>query len=145
MIYELTIDGYTLGQFLTEAEAIRRARYLPRGRYTLREWARDGEFSTFDPSTNKHYDFMNYDRKSEAETNIKALAALIREYVTTNCDGVDEETGLYLCRSAADAPEIDGNVCVSSEMPLYPGEFYDILIEESDLYDLYGVPVESAE
>ena len=90
MIYELTIDGYTLGQFLTEAEAIRRARYLPRGRYTLREWARDGEFSTFDPSTNKHYDFMNYDRKSEAETNIKALAALIREYVTTNCDGVDE-------------------------------------------------------
>ena len=61
------------------------------------------------------------------------------------CDGVDEETGLYLCRSAADAPEIDGNVCVSSEMPLYPGKFYDILIEESDLYDLYGVPVESAE
>ena len=90
MIYELTIDGYTLGQFLTEAEAIRRARYLPRGRYTLREWDRDDEFSTFDPLINKHYDFMNYDRKSEAETNIEALAALIREYVTTNCDGVDE-------------------------------------------------------
>ena len=90
MIYELTIDGYLLGVFSSEAEAVRLARYLPRGRYTLREWARDGEFSTFDPSTNKHYDFMNYDRKSEAETNIKALAALIREYVTTNCDGVDE-------------------------------------------------------
>lgn len=59
MIYELTIDGYRLGCFPTEAEAIRRAGYLPKGRYTLREWARDDEFSTFDPSRNKHYDFNN--------------------------------------------------------------------------------------
>ena len=59
MIYELTIDGYTLGQFSTEAAAIRRARYLPRGRYTLREWARDGEFSTFDPAVNRCYTFDN--------------------------------------------------------------------------------------
>ena len=59
MIYELTIDGYRLGFFPTEAGAIRRAGYLPKGRYTLREWARDGEFSTFDPSVNKSYDFNN--------------------------------------------------------------------------------------
>ena len=49
--------------------------------------------------------------------------------------------GLYLCRTAADAPEVDGNVCVSSEEPLYPGEFYDVLVEDSDLYDLYGTVV----
>lgn len=30
MIYELTIDGYLLGVFSSEAEAVRRARYLPR-------------------------------------------------------------------------------------------------------------------
>ena len=59
MIYELTIDGYLLGVFPSEAEAIRRARYLPRGRYTLREWARDGEFSTFDPAVNSCYTFDN--------------------------------------------------------------------------------------
>ena len=35
-------------------------------------------------------------------------------------------------------PEVDGNVCVSSEEPLYPGAFYDILVDDSDLYDLYG-------
>ncbi len=58
MIYELTIDGYTLGQFSTEAEAIRRARYLPRGDI-LREWARVGEFSTFDPAVNRCYTFDN--------------------------------------------------------------------------------------
>ena len=51
---------------------------------------------------------------------------------------MDDESGLYLCRTAADAPEVDGNVCVSSEEPLYPGEFYDVLVDDSDLYDLYG-------
>ena len=54
------------------------------------------------------------------------------------CDGIDEESGLYLCRTTGDAPEVDGNVCVSSEEPLYPGQFYDVLVEDSDLYDLYG-------
>ena len=49
MIYELTYGGYRLGTFPTEAEAVRRAGYLPKGRYTVREWERDGEFSTFDP------------------------------------------------------------------------------------------------
>ena len=54
------------------------------------------------------------------------------------CDGIDEESGLYLCRTTGDAPEVDGNVCVSSEEPLYPGQFYDVLVDDSDLYDLYG-------
>ena len=41
------------------AEAVRRAGYLPKGRYTVREWERNGEFSTFDPSMNKCYCFTN--------------------------------------------------------------------------------------
>ena len=36
---------------------------------------------------------------------------------------------------------VDGNVCVSSEEPLYPGQFYDVLVDDSDLYDLYGTVV----
>lgn len=58
--------------------------------------------------------------------------------LTVLCDGQDEESGLYLCRSTADAPDIDGVVCVASEEPLYPGEFYTVCVEESDEYDLYG-------
>jgi len=54
---------------------------------------------------------------------------------------VDAEAALSLGRPAADAPEVDGNVCVSSEEPLYPGEFYDVLVDDSDLYDLYGTVV----
>lgn len=32
------------------------AAYMPGGCYTIREWTKDGEFWTFDPSTNKYYD-----------------------------------------------------------------------------------------
>ena len=79
-----------------------------------------------------------------AQANISAakLEEKMGKTLTVICDGIDEESGLYLCRSEADAPEIDGNVCVSSEDPMYPGEFYQVYIEESDMYDLYGYVVE---
>ena len=55
------------------------------------------------------------------------------------CDGLDEETGLYACRSAADAPEIDAIVYVNSpDLPLEEGGFYRVQVEESDVYDLYA-------
>ena len=87
------------------------------------------------------------DRRAELvmqiQTGIMAQkqAEKVGQTVRVLCDGVDDESGLYLCRTAADAPEVDGNVCVSSEEPLYPGEFYDVLVEDSDLYDLYGTVV----
>ena len=79
----------------------------------------------------------------QIQTGIMAQkqAAKVGQTVRVLCDGIDEESGLYLCRTAGDAPEVDGNVCVSSEEPLYPGAFYDILVEDSDLYDLYGTVV----
>ena len=76
----------------------------------------------------------------QIQTGIMAQkqAAKVGQTVRVICDGIDDESGLYLCRTAADAPEVDGNVCVSSEEPLYPGAFYDILVDDSDFYDLYG-------
>ena len=78
----------------------------------------------------------------QAEISAGALAQKVGRTLEVLCDGVDEESGLYLCRSAADAPEIDGNVCIKSDKTLYPGEFYKVYIEESDLYDLYGSVLE---
>ena len=72
-------------------------------------------------------------------------AAMVGRTLQVLCDGLDEESGLYLCRSAGDAPDIDGAVCVRSEEPLYPGEFYTVLVEESDEYDLFAVPVNEEE
>ena len=55
------------------------------------------------------------------------------------CDGLDEESGLYACRSAADAPEIDATVYVDSpDLPLEEGGFYRVRVEETDVYDLYA-------
>ena len=54
------------------------------------------------------------------------------------CDGVDDETGMYLLRSKADCPEIDGNVLTPADTPLETGAFYNVTITDSDTYDLYG-------
>ena len=83
----------------------------------------------------------------EIQTGIMARkqAEKVGQTLRVLCDGLDDESGLYICRTAADAPEIDGAVCVASAEPLYPGQFYNIRIEESDLYDLYGRVAEGTE
>ncbi len=84
------------------------------------------------------------DRRAEIvmdiQTGIMARkqAEKVGQTLRVICDGLDDESGLYICRTMADSPEIDGAVCVASEEPLYPGHFYDVKIDQSDLYDLYG-------
>lgn len=51
------------------------------------------------------------------------------------CDEYDEEEGCWLCRSAADAPEIDVNVLVDDAFHLRPGCFYTARIVEAGPYD----------
>lgn len=58
------------------------------------------------------------------------------------CDGYDDENDLYLCRTKADAPDIDAECCVKAQTSMYPGEFYTVCIQESDMYDLYAEIVE---
>ena len=55
---------------------------------------------------------------------------------------VDEiEGGEAICRSHADAPEIDGNVFVKSNTDLKPGDMIKVNIEEAGDYDLWGVDI----
>ena len=61
------------------------------------------------------------------------------------CDGIDEETGMYLLRTKADCPEIDGNVLTPADTPLDTGAFYNVTITDSDTYDLYGYVEEKLE
>ena len=61
------------------------------------------------------------------------------------CDGVDDETGMYLLRTKADCPEIDGNVLTPADTPLETGAFYKETITDSDTYDLYGYAEERLE
>lgn len=61
------------------------------------------------------------------------------------CDGVDDESGMYILRSKGDCPEIDGNVLTPADTPLETGEFYDVKITDADTYDLYGYALPTKE
>ena len=78
------------------------------------------------------------------QTNIMAekQAEKVGTLVTALCDEYDDEEDMYLFRTKADAPDIDAVVCVQSYTPLTLGVFYDIKIEEADVYDLYGTLAE---
>ena len=82
--------------------------------------------------------------RAEAVMRIQAdvMSELQREKIgrtmTVLCDGYDDENDLYLCRSKADAPDIDAVVCVAADGTMFPGEFYTVRITDSDLYDLYA-------
>ena len=53
-------------------------------------------------------------------------------------DGFDEETGIYVSRSRAQAPQVDGVTYVSTKKDLTPGSFHDVLITDAYEYDLLG-------
>lgn len=60
MIYELSCDGCTLGVFPSESEALYHAAYLPKGRYTVREWnCADDNMLVFDPEINSEREIIN--------------------------------------------------------------------------------------
>ena len=65
------------------------------------------------------------------------LAAKVGREVDVLVDEIDED-GDAVARSSADAPEIDGNVFVTSEQPLQPGQMVRVRITDSSEYDLFA-------
>ena len=52
---------------------------------------------------------------------------------------VDEANAEQIvARSAADAPEIDGNVFIQPNSDVQAGDFIQVKIDDADEYDLYG-------
>ena len=65
------------------------------------------------------------------------LAAKVGSVQQVIVDSVDEDGAI--CRSMADAPEIDGNVFIDEEFGgLNPGDLVDVKIDEAGEYDLWG-------
>jgi ribosomal protein S12 methylthiotransferase len=64
------------------------------------------------------------------------LAKKVGKEIDVLIDEVDEDGAVG--RSSADAPEIDGNVFVSSEKPLKAGDMVRVRVTESDEYDLWA-------
>lgn len=56
-----------------------------------------------------------------------------------------EESGEYVCRSYRDAPEVDGEIYVTSDHKLSPGDFLEVEITGSIDYDLFAEAVSAPE
>ncbi len=55
---------------------------------------------------------------------------------------IDRREGEYFIgRTEFDSPEVDQEVLVGVEHSLKPGKFYNILITQSNEFDIYGKPV----
>lgn len=74
----------------------------------------------------------------QAEISARKQAERVGKTLECICDGIDEESGMYLLRSKADCPEIDGCVLTPGDVPLETGAFYNVTVTDSDTYDLYG-------
>ena len=74
-----------------------------------------------------------------ARISAEKLAAKVGRTLPVIIDAVDEDGGAT-GRSQADAPEIDGEVFLRDAGHLAQGDTVDVLIEDADEHDLYGVP-----
>lgn len=75
----------------------------------------------------------------QAEISEQKLAGKVGKIMQVLIDEIDNNE--YVGRSHADAPEIDGNVFVSSDRPLTQGEIVNVSIDSAAEYDLWGTVV----
>lgn len=68
-------------------------------------------------------------------------ASRVGSTVRVLCEGFDEDVGLYLGRSFAESPDVDGYIYFGSAAECVPGEFYDVIIRGDLDGDLAGETV----
>jgi len=73
---------------------------------------------------------------AQQEISSMKLQAKIGRVVEVLVDEVNPEK--IVARSAADAPEIDGNVFIQPNRDVEAGDFIQVKIDDADEYDLYG-------
>jgi ribosomal protein S12 methylthiotransferase len=77
----------------------------------------------------------------QQEISAQKLDAKVGRVMDVIVDEIDAEEGA-ICRSYADAPEIDGNVIIETPGRLRPGQMVKVKIDAAGDYDLWGIPVE---
>ncbi len=75
----------------------------------------------------------------QAEISAKKLQAKIGKTVAVLIDDFNDEEGVAIGRTQADAPEIDGLVYIDEATPDMIGQIVQVTIDDADTYDLYGV------
>ncbi len=83
--------------------------------------------------------------REQQDISLTANERLIGEYIKVVVTGYIPDMDLYVGRSYADVPDVDGGVFFSSSEPLVSGQFVVCLISEANDYDLIGEYYEPAE
>ncbi len=73
----------------------------------------------------------------QQEISKEILSGFIGRSVRVLCDGIDYEKGCFVGRAYFSAPDVDGKVFFNAAEAAQ-GEWYDVIIDNCDAYDLYG-------
>ena len=75
----------------------------------------------------------------QQQISTEKLAEKVGKTLKVLVDEIDEEENIAICRSYADAPEIDGHVYVDNiDASVKVGEFLTVTIDEANEYDLFA-------
>ncbi|MDO5769147.1 MAG: 30S ribosomal protein S12 methylthiotransferase RimO [Psychrobacter sp.] len=78
----------------------------------------------------------------QQEISAQKLQDKVGKTLTVLVDELDTEDNIAICRSYADAPEIDGHVYVDgidlNDPRVQPGQFLSVMIDEASDYDLFA-------
>jgi len=124
-------DFYELLRFITEVKFERLGVFT----YSREENTPAFRFSEQIPERIKlerFHTIMEKQREISQELNQSFLGKEIEVLVE------EKDNGLYIGRSQADAPEVDGQVFIKTERKLSPGDFVRVKIIDTYEYDLLG-------
>ena len=92
-----------------------------------------------------YQDDVPFETKQERVDRLMELQAQISEEINAQKVGqilkviIDrEEEDFYVGRTEFDSPDVDGEVLIVKNKNLEIGNFYQVRITDSDMYDLYG-------
>jgi ribosomal protein S12 methylthiotransferase len=68
-------------------------------------------------------------------------SAQIGKEITVMCEGYDKVAEVYVARSEADAPDIDGKVFFDAKKRHRAGDFVKVRVYDADDFDLYAKEV----
>ena len=103
--------------------------------YSPVEGARANELGDHVPEEVKQERWERFMEHQQAISTARLSSKIGRE-IEVLIDEIDEDGPVG--RSSADAPEIDGNVFVTTDKPLQPGDMIRARVTDSDEYDLYA-------
>ncbi len=136
--------GETEEDFQQLMEFVRTSRFERMGTFAYSE--EEGTYSA------EHYkDDVPEEVKQQRVDQVMALQQRISSEVNAEKVGktmkviVDrEEEEYYIGRTEFDSPEVDPEVLISKDKVLHIGDFYSVLITDSESFELYGTVVKAA-